>query len=249
MTSQERAPAKVNLELRVLGLRPDGTHEVETVLQAIDLCDRVSITPAAESTLLIEGSFPVPTGPDNLVLRAAAEIGLSANFVLTKAIPPGAGLGGGSSDAAAVLRAGGGKTGDRESTAARLGADVPFFLHGGRARATGRGEVLQTLAFEPGWLAIAWPGYEISTAAVYDAWDRVGGAGRNHLFRAACAVEPRLAGFAELLGEGWVMTGSGSAFFREAATEAEARALVAGKECWTAVAAELDAWGLASFPG
>ncbi|HEY8812825.1 MAG TPA: hypothetical protein VIO86_10075, partial [Candidatus Dormibacteraeota bacterium] len=63
------------------------------------------------------------------------------------------------------------------------------------------------------------------------------------LFRAACAVEPRLVEFAAKLGDGWAMTGSGSAFFKEAATEAEARGLVAGKECWTAVAAALDAWG------
>jgi len=105
LTSQQRAPAKLNLELRVLGLRPDGSHEVETILQAIDLADRLSITPAAKSTLVTEGGFPVPPGPDNLVLRAAAEIGLTAHFVLNKVIPPGAGLGGGSSDAAAVLRA------------------------------------------------------------------------------------------------------------------------------------------------
>jgi 4-diphosphocytidyl-2-C-methyl-D-erythritol kinase len=242
LTSQQRAPAKVNLELRVLGLRPDDTHEVETVLQAIDLVDLISIAPAAGSTLRIAAGCPVPTGPDNLVLRAAAEIGLTADFVLSKAIPPGAGLGGGSSDAAAVLRAGAGGTTDLEPVAARLGADVPFFLRGGRARATGRGEVLQPLPFEPGWFAIAWPGYEVSTAAVYQAWDEVGGDGRNHLFRAACSIDPRLAEFAAALGPSWVMTGSGSAFFKEAATEAEARALVAGKECWTAVAAAIDAW-------
>ncbi len=242
MTSQQRAPAKLNLELRVLGLRRDGTHEVETILQAIDLADRLAITPAPNSTLVTEGSFPVPPGPDNLVLRAAAEIGLTAHFVLNKVIPPGAGLGGGSSDAAAVLRAGGKKSTDLARAAARLGADVPFFLRGGRARATGRGDVLQPLAAEHGWFAIAWPGYELSTAAVYQAWDTAGGEGRNHLFRAACAVEPRLAGFAAELGDGWAMTGSGSAFFREASTEVEARRLVAGRDCWTAVAEALDAW-------
>jgi 4-diphosphocytidyl-2-C-methyl-D-erythritol kinase len=243
LISQQRAPAKLNLELRVIGLRPDGTHEVETLLQAIDLADRLSITPAPESTLVIEGGFPVPHGPDNLVLRAAAEIGLTARFVLGKSIPPGAGLGGGSSDAAAVLRASGRPTADLAAVGARLGADVPFFLRGGRARATGRGEVLEPMTVEPGWFALAWPGYQVSTAAVYQAWDGVGGEGRNHLFRAACAVEPRLAEFAAKLGDGWAMTGSGSAFFKEAATEAEARGLVAGKECWTAVAAALDAWG------
>jgi 4-diphosphocytidyl-2-C-methyl-D-erythritol kinase len=242
LTSQQRAPAKLNLELRVLGLRPDGSHEVETILQAIDLADRLSITPAAKSTLVIEGSFPVPPGPDNLVLRAAAEIGLTAHFVLNKVIPPGAGLGGGSSDAAAVLRASRHPRPELAAVAARLGADVPFFLRGGRARATGRGEVLEPVEVEACWYALVWPGYEISTAAVYAAWDRVGGEGRNHLFRAACSVEPRLAEFATDLGKGWVMTGSGSAFFREAATEAEARDQVAGRQGWTAVAAAVPAW-------
>lgn len=163
--------------------------------------------------------------------------------MLTKAIPPGAGMGGGSSDAAAVLRAGGPGRPDQYAIAARLGADVSFFLRGGRARATGRGDIIQPLAAQPGWYALAWPGFEVSTAAVFHAWGEVGGNGRNHLFRAACAVEPRLAEFASELGAGWVMTGSGSAFFREAETEAEARRMVAGRKGWTAVAAALDAWG------
>ena len=236
-------PAKLNLELEVLGLRADGTHEVATVLQAIGLFDLISITPAAKTTLVTGGRFAVPAGADNMVLRAAAEIELRAEFFLEKSIPPGAGLGGGSSDAAAVLRASRLPTSHLEPLAARLGADVPFFLRGGRARATGRGEFLESMAVEEGWYALAWPGYEVSTAAVYQAWDRVGGDGRNHLFRAACTVEPRLVDFAAELGEGWVMTGSGSAFFREATTGAEALALIAGMDCWTAVAAALDPWG------
>jgi 4-diphosphocytidyl-2-C-methyl-D-erythritol kinase len=242
LTRSVEAPAKLNLELIVLGPRQDGTHEVATVLQAISLKDLLSITPAPETTLLIDGRFPVPVGPDNLVLKAAAAISLTAEFSLTKSIPPGAGLGGGSSDAAAVLRSTSLPASRLAPIAAALGADVPFFLRGGRARATGRGEVLEPMAVEEGWYALAWPGYEVSTAAVYRAWDEVGGEGRNQLFKAACAVEPRLAGFATELGEGWVMTGSGAAFFREAGSEAEARAMVAGKQCWTAVASTLDAW-------
>ena len=124
--------------------------------------------------------------------------------------------------------------------AARLGADVPFFLRGGRALATGRGEKLRWLPVEPAWYAIVWPGFGVSTAAVYGAWDAVGGDGPNELFRAACSVEPRLAGFAEGLGGGWRMTGSGSAFFRETATEAEARTAVDGRAGWTAVARSLE---------
>jgi 4-diphosphocytidyl-2C-methyl-D-erythritol kinase len=242
LTHKQRAPAKLNLELLVLGRRPDGSHEVATVLQAIDLCDHLSIEPGPVTSLAVEGGFAVPSA-DNLVLRAAAEIGLSGRFVLEKSIPPGAGLGGGSSDAAAVLREGGRGRSDLVEIAARLGADVPFFLRGGRARATGRGEVLQPLEVEPGWYALAWPGFELSTAAVYAAWDSVGGDGRNQLFRAACTVEKGLAEYAAGLGDGWVMTGSGSAFFHEAASEIEARRLVARQDGWTAVAASLPAWG------
>jgi 4-diphosphocytidyl-2-C-methyl-D-erythritol kinase len=236
---EERAPAKLNLELAVRGLLPDGFHEVETILQAIDLCDRLSIAPATSMTLLVTG-FEVPAGSANLVLRAAAEVGLEAEFRLYKAIPPGAGLGGGSSDAAAVLRAGGGGRADLAEIAARLGADVPFFLRGGRARAGGRGEVLEVLKPEPAWYGLAWPGFEVSTAAVYRAWDEVGGDGPNHLFRAACSVAPRLAEFAAQLGSGWRMTGSGSAFFIEVGSEERARAAIAGLAGWTAVARSLD---------
>jgi 4-diphosphocytidyl-2-C-methyl-D-erythritol kinase len=239
LTIEERAPAKLNLELRVLGLRPDGTHEVQTLVQAIDLCDRLSLTPAAAGSLAITG-FQVPIDETNLVLRAAAAVGLDAEFRLHKLIPPGAGLGGGSSDAAAVLRAAGGDRQDLAEIAARLGADVPFFLRGGRALATGRGERLRPLPPDPAWYALAWPGFEVSAAAVYQAWDSVGGDGPNHLFRPACAVDPRLAEFAESLGEGWRMTGSGSAFFRELATEAEARDAIQGREGWTAVARSLE---------
>jgi len=239
LTIEERAPAKLNLELRVLGRRPDGTHQVETLIQAIDLCDRLTIAPAAASSLAITG-FEVPVDDGNLVLRAAAALGMHAAFGLRKLIPPGAGLGGGSSDAAAVLRAGGGGRGDLAAVAAALGADVPFFLRGGRALATGRGESLRPLPPDPAWYALAWPGFEVSTAAVYRAWDEVGGEGPNHLFRPACAVDPRLGEFAESLGEGWRMTGSGSAFFREVASEAEAHDAIKGREGWTAVAHSLD---------
>jgi 4-diphosphocytidyl-2-C-methyl-D-erythritol kinase len=239
LTIRERAPAKLNLGLRVLGRLPDGTHEVETVIQAIDLCDQLEIAPGP-STALTASGFEVPLGPDNLVLRAAAAIGLTAEFRLEKVIPPGAGLGGGSSDAAAVLRALSEARIDMSEIAATLGADVPFFLRGGRALATGRGEKLRPLPVEPAWYAIAWPGFGVSTGAVYRAWDEVGGDGPNHLFRAACAVEPRLAGFAAELGQGWLMTGSGSAFFREAATEDEASEAIAGRDGWTAVARSLE---------
>jgi 4-diphosphocytidyl-2-C-methyl-D-erythritol kinase len=239
------AHAKLNLDLAVLGVQPDGYHEVRTHLQAISLHDLLAIEPAATTTL--EGGTD-----DDLVLRAqralevAAGRPLPARFRLVKRIPVGAGLGGGSADAAAALR------GlrrlysldcDLASVASRLGADVPFFLDGGAAVATGRGERLEPVPVAGGWFALAWPGLGLPTAAVYRAWDDVGGEGANQLARAAAAVEPKLAEFAGMLGEGWRMTGSGSAFFRHCRTRVEAERCAACPPCWTAVVRPLQPWG------
>jgi 4-diphosphocytidyl-2-C-methyl-D-erythritol kinase len=238
------AHAKLNLDLAVLGVRPDGHHEVRTRLQAISLHDLLVIEPASTTTL--EGGLD-----DDLVLRAqraleaAAGRPLPARFRLVKRIPVGAGLGGGSADAATALR------GlrrlysldcDLAPVAARLGADVPFLLDGGAALATGRGERLAPEPVADGWFALAWPGLALPTAAVYRAWDAVGGAGANQLTRAAVAVEPKLAEFAGMLGEEWRMTGSGSAFFRHCRTCLEAERYTAGRRCWTAVVRPLRPW-------
>jgi 4-diphosphocytidyl-2-C-methyl-D-erythritol kinase len=239
------AHAKLNLDLAVLGLRPDGYHELRTRFQAISLHDLLLIEPAAVTSL--EGGFP-----DDLVLRAqhvlerAAGRPLPARFRLVKRIPAGAGQGGGSTDAAAALR---GLARlhrvdlDLASLAAELGADVPFLISGGAVVACGRGELLTPAATDAGWYAIAWPGFSISTPAVFRRWDEVGGGGVNQLTRAAFDVEPKLAEFASMLGEGWRMTGSGSAFFRPAATRAGAEAAAAQLDCWTAVARPVGAWG------
>lgn len=237
------APAKLNLELSVRGLRPDGSHEIDSVMQAISLADRIEIEDAAAPSITVSGQ-PAPNGPDNLALRAAAAIGRSVSIRLDKRIPAGAGLGGGSSDAAAVLRTLASGHPDLMAIAATLGADVPFLIRGGRARATGRGEVLAALPHREAWFALAWPGFPVSTAAVYAAWDRVGGDGRNQLFRAACAVEPRLGEFSASLGSGWVMTGSGSAFFKEFAGRAQAETATRPLDCWTGVACALPGWDL-----
>lgn len=251
MTSSPRcalalpAHAKLNLDLEVLGLRPDGYHELRTRFQAISLHDLLLIEPAAATSL--DGGFP-----DDLVLRAqhvlegAAGRPLPARFRLVKRIPAGAGLAGGSADAATALRGLARLHGldvDLAPLAAELGADVPFLLSGGAAVARGRGEVLTPAAPDTGWYAVAWPGFPMSTLAVFRRWDEVGGEGANALTRAAFDVEPRLAEFASMLGEGWRMTGSGSAFFRRAAIRAEAESAVAGLDCWTALARPVGAWG------
>jgi len=241
------AHAKLNLDLTVLGLQRDGYHEVRTRFQAISLHDLLLIEPAVATSL--DGGFP-----DDLVLRAqrvlerAAGRPLPARFRLVKRIPAGAGLGGGSADAAAALRGLARLYGldlDLAPLAAELGADVPFLLCGGAAVAQGRGERLTASAADTCWYAIAWPGFPVPTAAVYRRWDEVGGDGANALTRAAFDVEPKLAEFASMLGEGWRMTGSGSAFFRPAATPAEADAAAARLDCWTAVARPVGPWGAA----
>lgn len=234
-----RAPAKLNLDLRVRGRLPDGRHEIESVIQAIDLCDVLELEKG--SGLQLEGDFKVPTDEGNLALQAAALAEANVRIRLVKRIPPGSGMGGGSSDAAAILR----QFGAGAEAARKLGADVEFFLRGGRQVARGAGDRLEPLPDTAAWFAIAWPGFTVSTAAVYAMWDEMGGQGRNHLFKAACAVAPRLKDFAEALGAGWTMTGSGSAFFYEAASDAEARRAEAGLAalgCWSAVASSLPAF-------
>jgi 4-diphosphocytidyl-2-C-methyl-D-erythritol kinase len=160
------APAKINWTLEVLGRRPDGYHEVRTVFQTVDLCDRVRVSPAADLELVLTGPIgqagtPLTGVPasENLAYRAAALLrdragrrSLGARIELEKAIPAGAGLGGGSSDAAATLRALDRLWGlslppaELARLGAQLGADVPFFLFGGTALGRGRGDEVTPLA-------------------------------------------------------------------------------------------------------
>jgi 4-diphosphocytidyl-2-C-methyl-D-erythritol kinase len=235
------ARAKLNLDLTVIGRRSDGFHNLHTTMQTIELHDLLLIEPADTTTFTVSGFAVDPIR--NSVLNAqqaierAAGRKLPAKFHLHKRIPPGSGMGGASSDAAATLR--GLQTShaldlDLGPIAAEVGSDVPFFLHGGAALVEGRGERVTPVVPPPvpTWFAIAWPGIELSTQAVYEAWDGVKG---DDLRTAAEHVEPRLKQFAAKLGDGWRMTGSGSAFFKEAATEQLARKAVANVDCWTAV--------------
>ena len=154
------APAKVNLTLEVLGRREDGYHEVASVMQAVDLADQVRLTPASNVEVVVTGpeASGVPADTTlNLAFRAARmlqeQMGSSAGvrIELEKHIPAGAGLGGGSSDAAAVLRGLNQLWASRfdqaalTTLAACLGSDVAFFLSGGTAQATGRGEVVEAV--------------------------------------------------------------------------------------------------------
>ena len=176
-----RAPAKINLALRVLRRLPDGYHELDTVFQAVDLWDTLEIRPADELVLKVDEGQPA--GEANLVYRAAdllrerfPAVDRGAALSLHKTIPMQAGLGGGSSDAAAALL-GCARLWDldveREELnrlGAELGADVPFFLTGGTARGRHRGDRLEALPpFPQCSLLLGRPSFGLSTAEVFSA--------------------------------------------------------------------------------
>lgn len=205
-----RCPAKINVGFWILGRRPDGYHEVDTILQTVTLEDELTLeaaVPDADANadgmeLELRGRVIRGPGP-NLVERAWALVrseGLATDRAvrarLVKRIPVGAGLGGGSSDAAGLL-AGvnrlfdlGLAEGDLRSLGARLGADVPFFFGGGTARGTGRGdEVRQLCPIPPIWTVLASPPLAVSTTWAY-------GRARNrltHLGSGANVLETAIA--------------------------------------------------------
>lgn len=182
MLLSETAPAKLNLFLRVVGRRPDGYHELDSIFLPIDLCDRVRVEmrPSSRRTIALTGDFgDLPVDERNLAVKAAThfmaafELNAEVLIGLDKAIPAGAGLGGGSSDAGAVLRMMATLT--RLDAPARLaqlalqiGADVPFFLDPRPARVGGIGERITLLPESPEWrLIVAVPPIEVPTAVIF----------------------------------------------------------------------------------
>ncbi len=183
-------PAKINLDLEVLGRRPDGFHELRTVFQSVDLWDRLSAAPAPAGIveLVVEPPGVVDDGESNSVRRAARLLAgaagrpVGARLRLVKGIPVAAGLGGGSADAAATLvlldrlwQTGLGAA-ELDRFARRLGSDVPFFLHGGRALGTGRGTEIVELPDLESPVVIAVPRARLATVDVY----------RRHAERLTC---------------------------------------------------------------
>ena len=176
---EEFAPAKVNLRLDVLGKRADGYHELQMIMVKLALGDRLMLTAHDQLSMTCDDPS-LPVDDKNLVIRAARlfeqQTGRSAGvrFHLEKKIPTAAGLGGGSSDAAAALRglnryhgAGLDQT-QLEAMGARLGADVPFFIRPGHKVAKGIGEKLSSFTLDPELnLLLVNPGYPISTAEIY----------------------------------------------------------------------------------
>ncbi|HEX2063237.1 MAG TPA: 4-(cytidine 5'-diphospho)-2-C-methyl-D-erythritol kinase [Acidimicrobiales bacterium] len=218
MRHERRALAKLTLSLHVTGVRPDGLHLIDAEMVTVDLADVLTFE---EGDGLDVVGTPVDAGESNTVRRALHAVGRTAFVRLEKLIPVGAGLGGGSADAAAVLRWAGCHDPD---VAAAIGADVPFCLVGGRARVTGVGERVEALPFERRTYTLLTPPVSVATAAVYRAWDELGGPaaeGSNDLEPAALVVEPGLAAWRDRLGEATGLTpslaGSGGTWFVEGA--------------------------------
>jgi 4-diphosphocytidyl-2-C-methyl-D-erythritol kinase len=227
------APAKLTLSLRVNGVRADGYHLIDAEMISIDLADALTFESGDGLDVLGAQGLAVPAGDDNLVRRALRAVGRRAQVRLVKRIPAGGGLGGGSADAAAVLRWAG--CTDLE-LAARLGGDVPFCLVGGRARVQGIGEILTPLPVDPvlgRTFTLLTPSFGVATGAVYQAWDRLGGPssdGPNDLEVAALQVEPRLAAWRDRLGDATgctpLLAGSGATWWVEGSFPGGGRVVV-----------------------
>ena len=219
------APAKLTLSLRVTGVREDGFHLIDAEMVTLDLVDTLTITPGGNG-ISIDGPFGdgVATDSSNLVSRALELAGRRARVHIEKNIPSGGGLGGGSADAAAILR----WAGFTDLVAAsRLGADIPFCMIGGRARVRGIGEVIDTLPPVQRKITLVIPPFSVSTPAVYRAWDDLAKAGintsdtPNDLQQAALVVEPRLIEWqdkiAQACGQAPVLAGSGATWWLDGA--------------------------------
>lgn len=182
-----QAPAKINLTLDVLGKRADGYHDLASVMVSIALSDTLALWPAPDGTFTLECDQPELQGEENLALRAARLIAAHAGSLrgvrieLRKVIPTRGGLGGGSSDGAAVLVALNRWWGlgldvpTLRDLAAQLGSDVPFFITGGTALVEGRGERVTPLPdMSPLWLVIVKPEVAIPTPAIFRALTTAG---------------------------------------------------------------------------
>lgn len=217
------AHAKLTLDLRVTGVRDDGFHLIDAEMVSLDLADTLIVTPTeGDSTLMVDGPYAAGIdADDNLVVRALTMAGKRADVRLTKNIPHGGGLGGGSADAAAVLRWAGF---DDLASASRLGADIPFCMIGGRARVRGIGEIVEPMPHGDIDITLVIPPFGVSTPLVYKTWDSIGGPrhagspqGANDLEPAALVAEPRLLRvrdrISDAAGTAPLLAGSGSTWF------------------------------------
>ncbi len=247
------APAKLNLFLHVTGRRADGRHRLETLFVALDYGDTIELAVRGDGTIRRAGGWSGAPEHDDLALRAARELKaasgspLGVDVTVTKRIPDGGGLGGGSSDAASVLLGLnrlwtlGRARAELAEIGLALGADVPFFLFGAPAFGSGVGEVLRAVTLPPMWVAVIAPDIAVSTASIFAAPELTRntpsakmdvfseGYGRNDLEAVACARHPEIA--AALAGlrrrsPHARMTGSGSSVFASFASGEQAESAV-----------------------
>jgi 4-diphosphocytidyl-2-C-methyl-D-erythritol kinase len=247
------APAKLNLFLHITNRRPDGYHELQTVFQFVDYCDWLGFEINDSGHVSRQGGDPSIEASQDLVVRAALALqqysgtARGVTISLEKRLPMGAGLGGGSSDAATTLVALNNLWGlnlDQQtlcSIGLKLGADVPIFVHGRAAWAEGVGEKFQPVELQEPWFLVVQPTCSISTAEVFNAAELtrntppitirgfLAGEGRNDC---EPVVRKRYAEVGQLID--WLgkkanarMTGTGSCVFSQFESEAEARALLA----------------------
>ncbi len=238
MTVRVVAPAKLTWSLRVTGVRNDGYHLIDAEMSSLDLADTVLIDPGpvggvASTTITVDGPFAVgvPLDATNLVWRALDAVGRRAAVHVTKSIPHGGGLGGGSTDAAAILRW---AESNDLGRAADIGADVAFCVVGGRARVRGIGEIVEPMPHVDRNVTLVVPPVHVSTPRVYARWDAMGGPvgdNGNDLEPAAVAEFPELARWrdtiADALGVRPHLAGSGATWFVEGHHD-EAHGLIAG---------------------
>ena len=267
------APAKLNLFLHVTGRRPDGYHELQTLYQLLDLHDELTFRVRTDGEIVRRGGVAGLAADDDLAVRAArslrAALGkplLGADISLLKRIPVGAGMGGGSSDAATTLVAlnelwdGGLDLARLAALGLALGADVPLFVHGSAALGTGVGEALTAVEIAPACFAIVWPGHPVATAEAFQApeltrnspairisgflsrgWPLAELAGRNDLQAVVARRHAPVRAALEWLGNRGQarMTGSGAAVFAPFATRTAAAAALGGLPSeWVGLVAE-----------
>lgn len=244
------APAKLNLFLHITGRRADGNHELQTVFQLLDWGDTLEFTPDTSGEVRLRGDDLGLAPADNLIARAAQMLpaaGRGASIRITKRIPVGGGLGGGSSDAASTLLAlnqlwdcGLGSR-DLQSLGAALGADVPVFVAGHSAWAEGTGERLQAVNLPPRWYLVIHPGCHVSTGQIFSARQLTRnsppitmatffrGGTRNDCQAVVTELYPEVAKALNWLGKFGEsrLTGTGACVFAGFAEKAEAETILA----------------------
>ena len=248
------ATAKLNLSLLVTGRRADGYHLLQTVFRFIDFADQIHLTVRHDGRIERTTALAGVAANDDLTVRAArllqqaAGVTLGVDIAVDKQLPLGGGLGGGSSDAATVLIALNRlwqldwPPQQLQALALSLGADVPVFIFGESALATGVGEELTPLALPPAWYVVLMPPVGVATAGIFQDQDLIRDsipltippfsfvAGRNDLEAVVCRHYPEVAAHLAWLKQRGAarMTGSGACVFAEFGSEAEAREVLAG---------------------